>query len=250
MNCGTFYRSSCRLLLVCLAVGASSVAQERAVTARIEVVKSGTAEQGPSPKKAADASSVVLWLVPLDHSDLPRSAPSASGTSQLLQRNKSFEPHLLVVEVGTEVQFPNKDPFFHNIFSLFDGKPFDLGLYEAGSSRTVRFDRPGVSYLFCNIHAEMSGVVVTVETPYFGISDRAGHIRIPDVPDGRYQMHVWYERGLPEHLEAINRRVVISESSRWLGSIRVVTNASFTPLHKNKYGQDYAPPTTPAYIRP
>jgi plastocyanin len=220
------------------------------VTARMEVVKSGTAEQGPSPKKAADASSVVLWLVPLDHSDLPRSVPSASGTSQLLQRNKSFEPHLLVVEVGTEVQFPNKDLFFHNIFSLFDGKPFDLGLYEAGSSRTVRFDRSGVSYLFCNIHAEMSGVVVTVDTPYFGISDRAGHIRIPDVPDGRYQMHVWYERGLPENLEAINRRVVISESSRWLGSIRVVTTASFTPLHKNQYGQDYAPPTTPAYIRP
>jgi plastocyanin len=220
------------------------------VTARMEVVKSGTAEQGPSPKKAADASSVVLWLVPLDPSDLPRSVPSASGASELLQRNKSFEPHLLVVEVGTEVQFPNKDPFFHNIFSLFDGKPFDLGLYEAGSSRTVRFDRPGVSYLFCNIHAEMSGVVVTVETPYFGISDRAGHIRIPDVPDGRYQMHVWYERGLPENLEGLNRRVVLSDSSRWLGSIRVLTNASFTPLHKNKYGQDYAPPTTPAYIRP
>jgi plastocyanin len=220
------------------------------VTARMEVVKSGTAEQGPSPKKAADASHVVLWLVPLDPSALPRSVPSASGTSELLQRNKSFEPHLLVVEVGTEVQFPNKDPFFHNIFSLFDGKPFDLGLYEAGSSRTVRFDRPGVSYLFCNIHAEMSGVVVTVETPYFGISDRAGHIRIPDVPDGRYQMHVWYERGLPENLEGLNRRVVLSESSRWLGSIRVLTNASFTPLHKNKYGQDYAPPTTPAYIRP
>lgn len=238
------------MLLIFLAGEVRSVAQENTVTARIEVVKLGMAGQPPSPRRTADASNVVLWLVPLDDSDLPRTSSSASRTAQLIQRNKSFDPHLLVVEVGAEVQFPNNDPFFHNIFSLFDGKPFDLGLYEAGSSRTVRFDRPGVSYLFCNIHAEMSGVVVTVETPYFGTSDRAGHIRIPDVPDGRYQMHVWYERGLPEDLEGLTRRVVISQSDRSLGPIRVVNNANFTPAHKNKYGQDYAPPATPGYIRP
>jgi plastocyanin len=238
------------MLLLFLAGKVPSVAQEKAVTAQIEVVKPGRAGQPLPPRRTADDSNVVLWLIPLDHSDLPHSVASASRTSQLLQHNKSFEPHLLVIEIGTEVQFPNKDPFFHNIFSLFDGKPFDLGLYEAGSSRMVRFDQPGVSYLFCNIHAEMSGVVVTLQTPYFGISDRAGHIKIADVPDGRYQMHVWYERGLPEDLEGLTRRVVISESARSLGPIRVVNNANFTPAHKNKYGQDYTRPGTPGYIRP
>ena len=62
--------------------------------------------------------------------------------------------------MGAVVQFPNHDPFFHNVFSLFEGKRFDLGLYEAGSSRNVSFDRPGISYIFCNIHAEMSAVVI------------------------------------------------------------------------------------------
>ena len=169
-------------------------------------------------------------VVPSDH------AP------QIIQRNKSFQPHILVVEVGTVVQFPNKDPFFHNIFSLFDGQRFDLGLYESGSSRAVRFDRAGVSFLFCNIHPEMNAAIVAVETPYFGLSDHSGYLAIPEVPDGRYEMHVWYERGLPEDLKSLNQRIVISKSTRSLGTIRVLNNVNFTTAHQNKYGQDYVPP--------
>jgi hypothetical protein len=169
---------------------------------------------------------------------------------RLIQHNKSFEPHVLVVEVGTVVQFPNKDPFFHNIFSLYDGKRFDLGLYEAGSTRSVRFDRPGVSFLFCNIHAEMSAVVVTVDTPYFGVSDRSGLVRIHNVPDGRYQIHVWYERSLPENLQALSRSVTISQGTRSLAPVRVLLDPNFTLAHKNKYGQDYVPPPNPGYLQP
>jgi plastocyanin len=176
--------------------------------------------------------------------------PAAAKTPELVQRNKSFEPHILVVPVGSLIRFPNKDPFFHNIFSMYDGKRFDLGLYEAGTSRSVRFDRPGVSYLFCNIHAEMSAVVVAVDTTYFAMSDRAGHLAIPDVPDGRYQMHVWYERSLPENLKALSRVVTISDKARSLGTIRVVDNPNFTLAHKNKYGEDYVPPPTEGYEHP
>jgi hypothetical protein len=168
----------------------------------------------------------------------------------LTQHDKTFEPHVLVVEVGTVVQFPNKDPFFHNIFSLFDGKRFDLGLYEAGTTRSVRFDRPGISYLFCNIHAEMSAVVVAVETPYYAISNSSGNISIHDVPDGRYQLHVWYERSLPEDLKGLTAPVTISDSGRSLGAIKVVENPNFTLAHKNKYGQDYVPPPSPGYTSP
>jgi hypothetical protein len=133
---------------------------------------------------------------------------------------------------------------------LFDGKRFDLGLYEAGATNSVRFDRMGVSYLFCNIHPEMSAVVVTLDTPYYGVSDKSGNIEITNVPDGRYELHVWYERSLPEALKNLTRAVRISSESRDLGTITIPEDPSFTPTHKNKYGQDYSPPPTQGYPQP
>jgi hypothetical protein len=95
----------------------------------------------------------------------------------------------------------------------------------------------------------MSGAVVAVDTPYFGISDRNGLINISNVPDGRYQLNVWYERSLPEDLKTAGRTVTISETNRALEGIRVVENPNFTLEHKNKYGQDYIPPanSSPTY---
>ena len=231
------------------ASGAPAAAQGLAVTAEVSVARLGAAgHQRGAAAYRTDESEVVVWLTPMAASVPPVPANSAAGkTPELVQRNKSFEPHVLVVQVGSLIRFPNKDPFFHNIFSMYDGKRFDLGLYEAGTSRSVKFDRPGVSYLFCNIHAEMSAVVVVVDTPYFAMSDRAGHLTIPDVPDGRYQMHVWYERSLPENLKALSRVVTISEKTRTLGTIRVVDNPNFTRAHKNKYGEDYVPPPGEGY---
>ena len=112
----------------------------------------------------------MVWLSPIGSHTSAKTFPN--HPLRLTQHNKSFEPHLLVVPVGAVVQFPNRDPFFHNVFSLFEGKRFDLGLYEAGTTRNVSFDRPGVSYIFCNIHAEMSAVVIALDTPYYGISNR------------------------------------------------------------------------------
>ena len=218
--------------------------QEEAVTAKVVEVKQGT-------DSVSDAPNVVVWLSSLDNSAQGSASPAAAGQSpQLLQHNKTFEPHILVVRVGTVVQFPNRDPFFHNIFSLYDGKRFDLGLYEAGTTRTVRFDRPGVSFLFCNIHAEMSAVVLAVDSPYFAISDRLGRLAIPNVPDGRYDMHVWDERGTPENLKSLTHVVVISQSTRALPALRLVENPNFTSAHKNKYGQDYVPPPSSGYVQP
>jgi plastocyanin len=217
----------------------------------VKVVKRGAENQGGSPPSGRDASNVVVWLIPLDNSvQAGAGRPAMNKLPRLVQRNKSFEPHVLVVEVGTTVQFPNKDPFFHNIFSLFEGKRFDLGLYEAGSSRSVRFDRAGISFLFCNIHGEMSAVIVAVETPYFGVSNRLGHLGIPDTPDGRYQMHAWYERSSQEDLDGLTRMVTISASSRSVDRLLVIENPNFTNAHKNKYGQDYVEPPHPSYKSP
>jgi plastocyanin len=223
------------------------------VTVRVEVVSPPSAKKVVAAKGPADASNIVIWLTPLGQEAGTVPAPiSGRPMPQIAQTNKSFDPHVLVIQVGTAVQFPNKDPFLHNVFSLFDGKRFDLGFYEAGSSKTVRFDRAGVSFLFCNIHPEMSAAVVAVDTPYFGMSDRSGRVSIPNVPDGRYQMNVWYERSLPEDLKNASRTVTISETTRSLEPVRVVENPNFTLEHKNKYGQDYIPPAsnTPVYTQP
>jgi plastocyanin len=193
---------------------------------------------------------VVVWLAPI--SPVSSTSPLLSAAPvTLIQRNKSFEPHVVVVPVGSVIQFPNRDPFFHNVFSLFEGKRFDLGLYEAGTSRNVHFDKPGVSYIFCNIHPEMSAVVIASPTPFHAISDAHGNINIPDVPPGRYRLHLWYESALPEELNAMTREITVSENASNLGVLSLKFSGLAKP-HKNKYGQDYEPPNpgNPAYIRP
>jgi plastocyanin len=242
---------------LCLVAGAAATAAPQApVTVQVEVVRQNTAKQ-PAGGSAQDQSNIAVWLTPLNDSNgadagaAPGRTLPARQNPKLIQRNKTFEPHVLVVQAGSTVQFPNKDPFFHNVFSLFDGKRFDLGLYEGGSSNSARFDRPGVSFLFCNIHPEMSGIIVAVDTPYFALSDRAGRVVLANVPDGRYLMHVWYERSSAEELKALDRVVNISDAARSLETVNIIDNGDFKLLtHKDKYGQDYTPQTTPAYKRP
>ncbi len=237
--------------LLCLVVfaGPSSIlAQDGPVTATVSINRTRVTNSKSLVDKAPDESKVAVWLTPID--DSKSHVPAAVPSPKLVQRNKTFDPHMLIVPVGTQVLFPNKDPFFHNIFSLYDGKRFDLGLYEAGTTRSVLFDRPGVSFLFCNIHAEMSAIVIAVSTPHFAISDRTGHVTIPNVPNGRYELNVWYERSLPEELKGLSRIVTVSAADRNLGVIGVSENPNFTITHKNKYGMDYVPPPNPAYNHP
>lgn len=219
---------------------------EVTVTARIKVEKG---------EKKASATNVVVWLTPLAApADPPGSLPERPPPPRLrlTQKGKKFDPHILVMPAGSEVEFPNLDPFFHNVFSLFEGKRFDLGLYESGTTRTVRFDRPGISYIFCNIHPEMSAVVVALGTPYYAISDRAGEIKIPAVPPGRYRLEVWSERSLPEDLRSLSREITISENAFSLGTIQLSESNKVLSVHKNKYGRDYDPPTPsgPLYTQP
>jgi plastocyanin len=202
-------------------------------------------------KGAPDHGNAVIWLTPLGGVHPPGAAENARPRVRptILQQNKRFEPHLLVVQAGSTVDFPNLDPFFHNVFSLFDGNRFDLGLYEAGSSRSVAFTRPGVCYVFCNIHPEMSAVVVAVDTPYYAVSNRDGSFVVPNVPFGRYALSVWHERGKPEKPADFPQELTIWELRRAVGTIRLVESDSPIVAHKNKYGHDYVPPrpTGPVY---
>ena len=238
--------ASCAALCLC-ATAVLLRAQQSPVTAQVEMSRAAGSPESKNAHATPDASGVVVWLSPLDASPSGGNTPTHE-TPKLVQRNKTFEPHVLVIQAGSVVEFPNKDPFLHNVFSLFDGKRFDLGFYEAGSSRSVHFDRAGVSFLFCNIHPEMSAVVVAVDSPYFALSDHTGRVAIGNVPDGRYRMQVWYERSLPDDLQAQTHTVTISAAARTLPEVRLVENPNFTLAHTNKYGQPYVPPAAgPAY---
>jgi plastocyanin len=189
-----------------------------------------------------DASKVVVWLVPVQAFQ-PASARTGQKHYRLLQHNKRFDPGLLVVPVGSVVDFPNLDPWFHNVFSLYRGKRFDLGLYQAGSVRSVSFDRPGPSYLFCNIHPEMTGVVLAVNSEFFTVSDKSGKFSIFAVPPGQYVLHVWHENAAVSSLQSAQRTVEVGESNVALPGISILLNHHAGTDHKNKYGQDYDPDT-------
>lgn len=232
-----------------LALGLS-ICLLRALAEEPVVIQVDIADSVSHPKKTAapDFSSVAAWLSPAD----PATQAAAQNAPQrpepiIIQKNKMFQPHVTVAPVGSSIAFPNEDPFFHDVFSLFNGKRFDLGLYEAGTTRTQRFDRLGVSYIFCNIHENMSAVVIAVDTPFFGVSDRAGRVEIADVPDGRYTMHVFYERSTADQLKSLDRAVAISSSTRSIGGVHIATSPDVSLSHKNKYGQDYVPPSTSGY---
>ncbi len=195
-----------------------------------------------------DASEAVVWLSPLGGMT---ETPHQSQIPQLVQKDKSFHPSLVVIPVGGRVEFPNRDPFFHNVFSLFEGKRFDLGLYESGSSRIVQFDKPGISFIFCNIHAQMSAVVIALSTPYYAISDVRGEIAIRNPPPGRYELQVFHTAVAPDTLRELTREVTISSGETTLGSF-TLAESDVTMSHKNKYGRDYdrPEPDSPAYARP
>jgi len=197
---------------------------------------------GGSGAPEKDASRVVIWLVPQDAVQPVRIA-TARPHYRLVQRNKRFEPGLLVVPVGSVVDFPNADPWFHNVFSLYRGKRFDLGLYQAGAQRSVRFDRMGPSYLFCNIHPEMTGVVLAIDSELFAVTDKNGHYAITGVTPGKYVLHIWYENATPESLQALQRQVTIENANQLLPPVPVIAVKAAPAEHKNKYGQDYDPDT-------
>jgi plastocyanin len=185
----------------------------------------------------------VAWLEPA--AGTPQLSFPPSGHHTLLQKNRTFVPHLQVIPVGSVVQFPNADPFFHNVFSLFDGKRFDLGLYEAGSSKAVTFSREGVSYIFCNIHPEMSAVILSLSTPLYAFADSNDSIVLPKVPAGTYSLQVWVE-GVPQSLlTGLSQTVHVADGPVDLGEMKIPLGPTMS--HDNKFGKPYDPVKTSHY---
>jgi plastocyanin len=112
------------------------------------------------------------------------------------QRDLTFHPQVLPILVGTTVDFPNRDNLFHNVFSYSQPKEFDLGRYPTGMMKSVRFDKPGIVRVYCDIHSHMNATILILENPYFAVPDEQGSYTIRNVPAGTYTVKFWCGREL------------------------------------------------------
>jgi plastocyanin len=224
--------------LICssLALGFAGIASAATVRGLVELAFS----QDPNVRKHLDYSGVVVWLEPV--SGAP-ALPAPGRHAEMLQKNKTFSPHVLAVTVGTTVDFPNRDFIFHNAFSNYNGETFDIGLYAPHTSKSIAFTRPGVVRVFCNIHPTMSAVIVVLKSPYFAVSDHKGVLQIAGVPPGSYRLHVFHERATEATLSALSRIIEVPSEGLELPGIAVSESGYLQLPHKNKFGKDYPPVT-------
>ncbi len=199
---------------------APMVERRAALSGRVSLLES---DQG-----ANDVGQTVLWL---EGAGLP---PAGPLKAQVFTENKQFVPRLTVVSVGSAIAFPNHDPFNHNVFSLSEAGPFDLGLYGRGEGRSVTFSKPGVIKVFCNVHARMSAYVL-VHPGGLAVHPAAdGGFRFNNVPPGRYTLRAWHERGG-------EASVPVDARSGDVSGIAVSLDArSYRPVqHLDKEGKSY-----------
>jgi len=123
--------------------------------------------------------------------------PAPTKNPVMDQKGLLFQPHVLVVQQGTTVDFLNSDKVAHNVFwtNVGGNKKLghNLGTWPQGEKRSFKFDNPGAVPLLCNVHPEMSGYVVVVPTPYYAETDKSGQYKIDNVPDGSYTVTAWHE---------------------------------------------------------
>jgi plastocyanin len=184
----------CNAILSLLPVALSASAT---VEGRVELPKSHSAPVQAKRYEIVTKGGVLstqppLAVVYLDGA-FPR--PASSPVKQVAQKDLTFIPALLPIQVGTKVEFPNLDDTYHNIFSYSPAKRFDLGRYrpEERPIPSEVFDKPGLVTLRCDIHEHMRGLILTLNTPYFVMTDTAGHFRLDRLPAGHYTLKAWID---------------------------------------------------------
>jgi hypothetical protein len=149
----------------------------------------------------------------------------------LLQKDKRFVPHVLAVPQGSSVDFRNEDEIFHNVFSLSQAAKFDTGLHKGGTSSEVKFDKPGVIELLCNIHSTMLGYLVVVDTPWYAVADGSGAFQIKGVPPGEYEATIWHESANAP----LKRKITVGDGSQL--AFTVAADRRTNPYPPDKYGK-------------
>ena len=178
--------------------------------------------------RADNSVKTIVYAEPL--SGQPATRPKRT---RLAQKDKSFTPRVVAVTAGSTVDFPNEDPIFHNVFSLSQPVPFDLGLYRAGASKSRAFAQPATYRVFCNIHPEMTAVLLVLPTDYIAEATADGSFKL-DLPSGRWRITAWSERAQPVSVE-------VTVSGATAAPEITLDESKFVELpHKNKFGQDYS----------
>jgi len=146
------------------------------------------------PAPSAELHNVVVYLEHVDFDPDSAGAAPPRSPARMEQERLEFVPHVLPVVKGTEVEFPNRDLLFHNVFSLSKAASFDLGRFPKNGSKSLRFDTPGIVKVFCHIHSDMSGVIVVLENPFYAQPGTDGRFVIDGIPPGAYRVVAWHER--------------------------------------------------------
>jgi plastocyanin len=173
-------------------------------------------------------ATAVVYAEPVD-----APAVRTSRRVTLLQKNKTFQPRVLAVPAGSSVDFPNNDGIFHNVFSLSEPQPFDLGLYRAGDSKQRTFTAPGIYRVFCNIHPQMTAIIVVTPSAYTTIAGADGRFSL-DLPPGRYKITALSERASAASVDATS-----TAGATTVPEVTLDETSWALVQHKNKYGQDY-----------
>lgn len=179
-------------------------------------------------KERSDRSDVVVYI-----EKLPRRFAALKRVRRMAQRDKSFTPRVMAVTRGSTVEFPNEDKFFHNVFSLSEGNTFDLGLYRAGTSKSVTFEKSGVVDVYCNIHPNMWAQILVLENPFYAVTGKEGTFELPRLPPGTYTLAAWISGG-----ELTRQQVRVEAGGRVNVKLEVKEGASSKP-HLNKFNEPY-----------
>lgn len=190
-----------------------------------------------------DLQNVVVFLERLGGGVTPQGAVAAASAPKtvIALQSRQFSPRVRVITQGSTIEFPNQDPFSHNVFSKTNGG-FDTGSYGRGRSREQTFQEAGVYSLYCNVHPRMTAFVITLNTPLYTQAGLDGRFRIDSVPPGRYKLHVWHDRAAENVQE-------VSVPATGLRNVRLEVDARGYRYvqHKNKFGQVYTSATGDRY---
>jgi plastocyanin len=141
------------------------------------------------PPTGSELTNVIVFL-----KNAPTPSTVAPMRASILQQNETFVPHVVAITTGSIVDFPNGDPFFHDVFSLSRSGSFDLGSYPKGKNKSEKFMRPGLIKVYCHIHSHMTASIMVFDHPYFTMPAADGSFAIDDLPAGTYAVSAWHER--------------------------------------------------------
>ena len=216
-----FRHPAVRAALAATVLALPAAAGAGSITGKVELVDKGG-------RKATDLSDVVVYV------EGARVKPKPA-TATVVMKGKAFNPHVVVVPVGGTVQFPNEDPIFHNAFSVSGDNRFDMELYKRPKVGSFTFQHPGVVKVYCNIHPQMSAVIVVRDNPLFTKAAVDGTFTIENVPAGKYVVKAWHERGGEAGSE-----VTVTETGTAQARFTLDGSTFKSVPHKNKFGKDYS----------